>query len=117
VDNVGAVDQSQGFPDIVISDENTDTALFQVLDEKLNVADGNRIDSGERFVEEHEGGTAGQGARDFAAPAVRRRRARSKATCASAGCRTLSSKASSSAARLRLLGSMISRTARILSRR
>ena len=35
---------------------------------RLDVADGDRIDAGEGLVEQHEGGPAGQRARDLAAP-------------------------------------------------
>src|ERR1700736_4918333 len=68
MNNIGAVDQPQGLSYIVVGDENAYTAPFQMLDEQLNVANGDRIDSGKWFIEEHERRTPSQRTGDFAAP-------------------------------------------------
>ena len=77
VDDVGAVDQAEGFAYIVIGDEDPDASTLQVADEILNVADGDRIDASERFVKQHEGRLAGKRAGDLAsAPLAARQRNR-----------------------------------------
>jgi hypothetical protein len=53
----------------VIGDEHADAALFQIGDELADVADGDGVDSGERFIEQHEFRARGEGAGDFNAAA------------------------------------------------
>ena len=69
MNDIGAVDQPERFADIVIGDENADPAAFEMMNEKLDIADRDGIDSGEGFIEEHEGRSPRQGAGDFAAAA------------------------------------------------
>src|SRR5688572_30655845 len=54
VDDVCAVGDPKRLAHIVIGDEHADSALLQVKDDLLNIGDSNRIDAGERFVEQHE---------------------------------------------------------------
>src|SRR5205823_15004360 len=67
VNNIGAIDQPQGLAHVVVGDEDADSAPLQVLDEQLNVANGDRIYSGKGLVEEPERGAARQCTRNFAA--------------------------------------------------
>src|SRR5690606_17633230 len=53
VDDIGAFADIQGFADIVIGDQDTDPLAAKMADDGLDVADGNRIDAGEGFVEEN----------------------------------------------------------------
>ena len=60
MDDVGAIDQSERLADIVVGDQHADPAAGEVPDQLLNVGNGDRVDAGEGFVEQHEVGTAGQ---------------------------------------------------------
>jgi len=46
IDDVGAVGQAERLADIVVGDQYADTALRQVADQRLDVADGDRVDAG-----------------------------------------------------------------------
>src|SRR4051812_5900966 len=70
MDDVGAVDQSQGLADIVVRDEHADAAAGQVAHEILNVADRDRVDAREGFVKQHEGRLASERAGDLATPSL-----------------------------------------------
>src|SRR3569833_2078240 len=69
VDQVGAVDQRQRFAHRVIGDQNANAAAGELADQALDLADGERLDAGEGFVEQHEHGIAGDGASDLGAAA------------------------------------------------
>ena len=77
VDDIGTVDQAERLADIVVGDENADAARGQLAHQILDIRDGDRIDAGERLVEEHEIGVAGQRAGDLEpAPLAARQRNR-----------------------------------------
>ena len=68
VNDVGAIDQPEGFPHIVIGNQNADTSPFEVTHEILDIADRDRVNARERLVEEHERRFAGERAGDLAPP-------------------------------------------------
>ena len=70
VDDVGPVDQPEGLANVVIGDQHADPATFQMPHQILYVADRDRIDAGERLVQQHEGRLAGERSGDFAAAAL-----------------------------------------------
>src|ERR1700738_3071079 len=77
IDDIGAVGQSERFPHIVVGDEHADAAIGEMADEILNVAHRDRIDAGERFVEQHVIGSGRKRARDLdATPLAARQRNR-----------------------------------------
>ena len=96
---IGAVDQAKGLAHIVIGDENADAALFQMMDENLDIGDRNRVDARERLVEKDEGGAARQRAGDFAAAPLAARK-RDRGRFAQGLMSNSSSSASSSSSRL-----------------
>ena len=49
MNDVGAIDQPEGFPNIVIGYQNADTSPFKVTHEILDVADCDRVDARERL--------------------------------------------------------------------
>ena len=53
MDDVGAVDQPERLAHVVVGDEDADAALGEMAHEGANVADGDRVDAGEGFVEQH----------------------------------------------------------------
>ena len=67
VNDVGAVDQTERLPNIVIGDEHANSAALEMSHEVLNVADRDGINPREWFIKQHEGRLAGERARDFAA--------------------------------------------------
>ena len=54
VDNIGTVADTQGFPDTVVGDQDPDLTILKKTNDFLNIEYGDRIDSGEGFVEEDE---------------------------------------------------------------
>ena len=66
--NIGALDHIQSFANIMIGYQNTDAAVFQMVDEIADVMDRNWINSSERLVEEHESRLRRYSARDFNSP-------------------------------------------------
>src|SRR4051794_23779301 len=70
IDDIGAVGQPQRFAHIVVGDQDADAAVGEVPDQILDVADRDRIDAGEGFVEQHVVRTRRQRARDFDAAAL-----------------------------------------------
>src|SRR5579883_1637534 len=69
MEDIGAIDDLQGLTHIVIGDENADAAILEMGDEVADFGDRDRIDAGERFVEENEMRLRRQRARDLdAAP-------------------------------------------------
>src|SRR3990172_2433499 len=69
VDDVGAVADAQGLAHVVVRDEDADRALLEEADDALDVEHGDRIDPGERFVQENKAGPRRQSARDLHPPA------------------------------------------------
>src|SRR5262245_60073063 len=86
MNDVGAVDDVESFTNVVIGNENAEAALLQMSDEDADIGDRQRIDAGERFVQQHEGGASREGAcnLDAAAFAARERQRRSVADVADA---------------------------------
>jgi hypothetical protein len=70
VNDVGPIDQPEGFPNIVIGNQNADTSPLEVTHEILDVADRDGVDARERLVEEHERRFAGERAGYFAPPSL-----------------------------------------------
>ena len=50
--DVGAVDDVERLAHIVVGDQHADAAMLQVRDEVADVGDGDRVDAGERLVEQ-----------------------------------------------------------------
>ncbi len=48
--DIRAVCEFQRLPNIVIRDQNADVSFLELADERLNIADGERIDAGKRFI-------------------------------------------------------------------
>src|SRR5690242_8616256 len=65
VNYVRMVANPEGFPHVVVRDENADAAFLQKADDFLNIEHGDRIDAGERFVEEDEARARRERARDL----------------------------------------------------
>ena len=49
----GPVADREGFPDVVVRDEHPDAPGLEGRDDASNLADGNGVDAGEGFIEEH----------------------------------------------------------------
>src|SRR5689334_12448370 len=65
VDDVSAVADAESLSHIVVGDEHADAALLQEPDDFLDVEHRDRIDPGERLVEQDEARARRQRARDF----------------------------------------------------
>src|SRR5580765_3682160 len=65
VEYIGALADAQCLADIVIRDEHADVACGELADDALDVKYGDRIDAGERLVEQHESRRRGERARDL----------------------------------------------------
>src|SRR6476620_6829920 len=74
MDDTGPVDQAERLADIVVGNEHADAEAGQMPDQRLDIADRDRVDAGKRLVEQHESRTAGQRPGDFAAPALAARK-------------------------------------------
>src|SRR5665213_1093179 len=70
IDDIRAIGQSERFPYVVIGDQHTNTPIGEMADEILNVAHRDRIDAGERFVEQHVVRPGRQRAGDLDAPTL-----------------------------------------------
>ena len=68
VNDVSPIDQPEGFAHIVVGNQDADASPFEVTHEVLDVADRDRVDAGEQFVQEHERRFAGKGPGDLASP-------------------------------------------------
>src|SRR5436190_5931406 len=68
MENVGAVDDLQRVADIVIGDQHTDAAILEVGDKAADIVDRDRVDAGERLVEQDEIGLGRQRPGNFPAP-------------------------------------------------
>ena len=62
--DVGAIDDLQRLPDVVVGDQDADAARFEVADDALDLDHRDRIDTGEWFVEQDEARLGGQRTRD-----------------------------------------------------
>src|SRR5690242_10320135 len=65
MEDVGAVDDVERLADIVVGDQDADAAVLEVRHQIADLADGNRIDAGQRLVEQDEVGMRGQRASDL----------------------------------------------------
>src|SRR3972149_4366238 len=65
---IGSIGDLQSFSNVVIGHQDSDSAGFQMMDDLLDVPDGDGVDSRKGLVEEHEGGRRHQGAGDLGAP-------------------------------------------------
>lgn len=68
IENVGPVADAERIPDVMFGYEDANATVAQVVDDPLDIDDGKRVNSRERFVEQHELGFAGQCAGDFHPP-------------------------------------------------
>ena len=59
-DDVSAVADPERFPNVVVGHEHSDPPLAQLADDPVNLGDGDRVDTGEGFVEQHEAGPRGK---------------------------------------------------------
>ena len=68
MENISAINDIQRLPDIMVGDQNADSAIFEMGDQVANFANRNRVDSRERFIKQDIGGLGGQRAGDFNPP-------------------------------------------------
>src|SRR5947209_20152228 len=54
VNDVRAVSDAQRFAHVVVGNQDTDATIAQMKDDLLDIGDRDRIDAGERLVEQHE---------------------------------------------------------------
>lgn len=66
-DDAGLLADVEGFPDVVVGQQDTDVFGLQVADEVFDVAYRDRVDAGEGFVEQQIARIGGQGAGNFGA--------------------------------------------------
>jgi hypothetical protein len=70
VDDVGVVADPQRFANVVVGNQHPDVAFLEEADDLLDIEHGDRIDAGERLVEQNETRIGGQGTGDFDSPAL-----------------------------------------------
>ena len=77
-DDVGVVADAQRLAHVVVGDQHADAARLEEADDALDLDHRDRVDAGERLVEQDEARLRGQRARDLDAPplAARQRRRR-----------------------------------------
>src|ERR1700677_255533 len=68
MNDVGAIDQSERLAHVVVSDQDADAAALEMPHEILDIADRDRVDAGEGFVEQYERRFSCKSARDLATP-------------------------------------------------
>lgn len=68
IDNVSPIADTQGFPDVVVRDQDTDAELAEVGDMLLDINDRYRVNSSKWLVKQHEAGLGGECARNLHAP-------------------------------------------------
>jgi hypothetical protein len=68
IEDVRAVDDGQRFAHLVIGDEDSQTAVAELPNHRLDIGHCDRVDPRERLVEQQERGLDRQGARDFDPP-------------------------------------------------
>ena len=78
MDDERAVDELEGLANIVIRNKHPDSPSGELSHQLADIADRNRINPGERLVEEHEFGIGGEGAGDFHAPTLAARKHNSR---------------------------------------
>src|SRR6185295_3076634 len=66
VDDVSPVDEAERLSHVVVGDQHADAEAGEVPDEVLDIADSDRVDAGERLVEQHESRPAGKRPGDLA---------------------------------------------------
>src|SRR5256885_7668873 len=77
VDDAGAVDDVERFADIMVGNENANAAAAQFTHQLADIGYGNRVDAGERLIEEHDRRLGGERPGDLApAPLTARQRHR-----------------------------------------
>ena len=67
IQEVGAVDDGEGFTHIVVGDDYADILVFELSYDVLDVLDGSRVDSSKRFIEKDELRVYGKGTGDLKA--------------------------------------------------
>ena len=72
------VDDFQRLADIVVGDQDADALSRQIADHLTNVGDGQGVDAGEGFIQQHEGRLARERPGDLAAPPLAARQARGR---------------------------------------
>ena len=65
MDDERPVDEVEGLSHIVIRNKHPDSPSGELSHQLANITDRNRVNSGERLVEQHELGGGGKGAGDF----------------------------------------------------
>src|SRR5918999_3878683 len=70
VDDVSAIADTQRFTHVMIRNEDADAALLQEPYDALDVEHRDRVDTGERLVEQDEGRPRAKGARDLQPPSL-----------------------------------------------
>lgn len=66
---VGSVGDAQRLLGVMVGDQDADVLFFKMIDNRLDVLDGDRVDSGKGFVEHDELRVDGQAAGYFGAAA------------------------------------------------
>ena len=66
-DDIGGVADIQGLAHVVVSDQYADAALFQMANDAFDVIHGNRVNPGERLIQQDEIRVGGQPAGNFGA--------------------------------------------------
>src|SRR3546814_1858365 len=56
MDDVGTVDDLKGLAHVVVGDQNADATVLQVGDQVADIADGDRVNAGQRLVQQDEAG-------------------------------------------------------------
>ena len=69
-DHVAAVGDLQRLADLVVGDQDGDAVLPQFADDLLDAVDGDRVDAGERLVQQDDLGIGDQAAGDLQPPAL-----------------------------------------------
>jgi hypothetical protein len=68
VEDVGVIADTQRFANVVVGDQHADAALLEKADDLLDIEHGDRIDAGERLVEQDETRIGRQRAGDLDPP-------------------------------------------------
>ena len=114
VNDVGAIDQTERFSHVVVGDQDADAATLEMPEEVLDVADRDRVDAGERLVQQYERRFSRERARDFATPPLATRQ-RDRRRLAQLRYVELFEQRIDAASRAFRSGSVTSSTARMLS--
>ena len=68
MDDIGPINEAERLADIMVRDQHANPALLQMANQLLDIANGNRVNAGKGFVEQHEARLASQGAGNFTTP-------------------------------------------------